>query len=92
VKLSHRPTWSERGDGGGYAAGLNWQMLQSSGARTIWQSGDIAGYHSLCAVYPELKMGIVVLTNQDDRAAAARVAAVANEIARALDSRATAIP
>ncbi|GAB4010057.1 hypothetical protein GCM10028808_20100 [Spirosoma migulaei] len=89
AKLTHRPTW---GDIDRYSAGLNWQMLKSAGYRAIWQDGNIPGYSSLCVNFPELNMGIVVLSNECDRKTASRITALTNQIAKALDERAVVLP
>ena len=89
AKLTHRPTW---GDINRYSAGLNWQMLQSAGNRVIWQDGNIPGYSSLCVNYPELNMGIVVLSNECDRSTASRVTTLANQVMKTLDERAITLP
>ncbi|MBD2751599.1 serine hydrolase domain-containing protein [Spirosoma validum] len=89
VKLTHRSTW---GDSTRYSAGLNWQILHSSGYRAIWQDGNIPGFSSLCVNYPELNMGIVILSNECDRSTASRITALANQIAKAVDERAVTLP
>lgn len=88
-KLTHRPTW---GDANRYSAGLNWQILTSSGNRAIWQDGNIPGFSSLCVSYPELNMGIVILSNECDRKTASRITTLANQVARTLDERAVTLP
>jgi CubicO group peptidase (beta-lactamase class C family) len=88
-KLAHRPTW---GDENRYSAGLNWQIRNVSGYRAIWQDGNIPGFSSLCVNYPELNMGIVVLSNECDRQTAFRIATLTNQIAKALDERAVMLP
>lgn len=89
AKLSHQPTWRS---GRNYSAGLNWQMLRSGNYRMIWQDGNIPGFSSLCVNYPELNMGIVVLSNECDRRTASRVAALANQIMKSMDERAILLP
>jgi CubicO group peptidase (beta-lactamase class C family) len=37
--------------------------------RKIWQSGGTFGFSSYCVIYPELDIGIVLLSNQADRTA-----------------------
>jgi serine-type D-Ala-D-Ala carboxypeptidase/endopeptidase len=88
VKLSHQPTFRD----GNYSAGLNWQMLEASGSRVIWQDGSYFGFQSLCVIYPELNMGIVILTNESSRSSAPRVFAIANHIMKELDPKAIALP
>ena len=89
AKLTHQPT---SGDASRYSSGLNWQMLNVSGNRVIWQDGNIPGFSSLCVNYPELNMGIVVLSNECDRMTASRVTALTNQIAKAIDERAVTLP
>jgi len=89
ANLSHQLTW---GDENRYSAGLNWQVLNTAGYRVIWQDGNIPGFSSLCVNYPELDMGIIVLSNECDRQTASRIRVLANQIARTLDDRATMLP
>jgi serine-type D-Ala-D-Ala carboxypeptidase/endopeptidase len=88
VKLSHKPTFRD----GNYSAGLNWQILEASGFRVIWQDGSYFGFQSLCVIYPELHMGIVILTNESSRSSASRVSAMANQITKGLDPNAIVLP
>ena len=85
VKLSHRPTW---GDIKYYASGLNWQMNTTRGGRRrIWQSGGTFGFSSYCAVFPELGLGIVLLSNESDRDSQGRLNEMANEILSGLGEK-----
>lgn len=78
VKLSHGPTW---GDIRYYASGLNWQMNTTAGGRRrIWQSGGTFGFASHCAVFPELGLGLVLLSNESDRESQGRLDTLAKEI------------
>ncbi len=78
VRLSHQTTW---GDIKYYASGLNWQMNKTSaGHRRIWQSGGSFGFSSYCAIFPELRLGIVLLTNESDQNSQGRLNAMADEI------------
>ena len=78
VKLSHQTTW---GDIKYYASGLNWQMNKTSaGHRRIWQSGGTFGFSSYCVIFPELRLGIVLLSNESDRNSQGRLSAMADEI------------
>jgi D-alanyl-D-alanine-carboxypeptidase/D-alanyl-D-alanine-endopeptidase len=88
VKLSHKPTFRD----GNYSAGLNWQILEASGFRVIWQDGSYFGFQSLCVIYPEMHMGIVILTNESSRSSASRVSAKANQITKGLDPNAIVLP
>ncbi len=89
ARLTHQPTW---GNVSRYSAGLNWQMQQSAGYRAIWQDGNIPGFSSLCVNYPELDMGIIVLSNECDRTTASRITSLTNQVAKAIDERAVTLP
>jgi D-alanyl-D-alanine-carboxypeptidase/D-alanyl-D-alanine-endopeptidase len=88
VVLSHTPTLTD----GNYAVGLNWQMLTVVGRRLIWQEGHVPGFLSYCVLVPDLRLGVVVLTNAEDAQASPRAAAMINGIMRALDAGAPALP
>lgn len=82
VELSHRVTW---GDIRYYASGLNWQMNKTPGGhRRIWQSGGTFGFSSYCVVFPELRLGIVLLANESDQNSQGRLNEMANEILAAV--------
>lgn len=85
VKLSHRTTWGEIRY---YASGLNWQMnLTPGGHRRIWQSGGSFGFSSHCVVFPELGLGLVLLSNESDRDSQGRLNTLANEIMEGLGEK-----
>lgn len=78
VTLSHMVTTGKIND---YAVGLNWQMkLNSNKKKMIWQSGGTFGFSSYCVIYPELNIGIVLLTNESDRTAQSELAEIADKI------------
>jgi CubicO group peptidase (beta-lactamase class C family) len=93
VKLSHRPAgttvWSQDNN---FTVGLNWQVLKSSGRRQIFQHGNVPGHHSMCVLFPELNLGIIVLTNEEVRAKPASLSPLINQILMAIDRRAVATP
>lgn len=89
AKLTHQPTWRNANR---YSTGLNWQIVQSDDNRVIWQDGNIPGFSCLCASYPELNMGIVILSNECDRQTASRITTLTNQIANTLDNRAIMLP
>jgi serine-type D-Ala-D-Ala carboxypeptidase/endopeptidase len=88
VKLSHKPVFTS----GQYSAGLNWQIMTSENGRVIWQEGNIQGFNSLCIGLPELKIGLVVLANEEDPAAAHQLTVMANSILKGLNARAVLLP
>jgi CubicO group peptidase (beta-lactamase class C family) len=85
VRLSHRTTWGEIRY---YASGLNWQMnLTPGGHRRIWQNGGSFGFSSYCVVFPDLGLGIVLLSNESDRDSQGRLNTLANEILEGLGEK-----
>jgi serine-type D-Ala-D-Ala carboxypeptidase/endopeptidase len=93
VKLSHRPAgttvWSKDNS---FTVGLNWQILESSGRRSIFQDGNVPGHHSMCVLQPELKLGVIVLTNEEVRPRPANLSLLINQILKEIDSRAVVTP
>jgi hypothetical protein len=49
--------------------GLGWDLRDYRGKRLVGHNGMLSGYVSRTALIPELKLGIVVLTNQESTAA-----------------------
>jgi CubicO group peptidase (beta-lactamase class C family) len=88
VKLSHNPVFTS----GFYSAGLNWQEMSSDGLRVIWQEGNIVGFNSFCIVEPELKIGLVLLANEEDQTSAHGQSVLANEILKGLDAKSVLMP
>lgn len=78
VLLTHQPAW---GDFSSFAVGLNWQMNKTDkGARRIWQSGGTFGFSSYCVIYPDLNLGIVLLSNEADPTAQEGLGVAAGKI------------
>ncbi|SFD98968.1 CubicO group peptidase, beta-lactamase class C family [Chitinophaga sp. CF118] len=65
VALSHKESWGfEMGNNTRFSCALNWQIIKSAnGMRRIFQDGNLPNYSSLVIMYPELKTGIVLLSN-----------------------------
>ena len=57
-----------------HAYGLGWDLRDYRGKRVVGHTGGLAGYVSRTALIPELKLGIVVLTNQEVTAAHSAIA------------------
>jgi len=93
VKLSHQPAgntvWSQDGS---FTVGLNWQILKSAGRRNIFQDGNVPGFHSMCVLYPELNLGIIVLTNEEVGSRPADLSALVNPIVKAIAPGVIATP
>lgn len=85
VALSHKAV---KGNINDYAVGLNWQeMITSKKNKKIWQSGGTFGFSSYCVIYPELNIGIILLTNESDRTAQGRLEEVADKIFERINSK-----
>src|ERR1019366_7242195 len=52
-----------------HAYGLGWDLRDYRGKRLVGHTGMLSGYVSRTALVPELKLGIVILTNQEVTAA-----------------------
>jgi tetratricopeptide (TPR) repeat protein len=78
VKLSHRETWGNIDD---MAIGLNWMMNKTfDGKRRLWHSGGTFGFSSYCVFYPELHIGIILLSNESDNGAQSALDETAKKI------------
>ena len=68
VKLSHQESWGfDMGKGDHYSCALNWQIIKAaSGLRKISQEGNLGNSASEVMFCPELKTGVVLLSNADD--------------------------
>lgn len=93
AKLTHQPAgntvWSADGS---FTVGLGWQIMTVSGRRVVFQDGNVPGYHSICVFYPELNLGIVVLSNEEFKPTPTRLSPLVNQILQTLDPRAPATP
>ncbi len=54
--------------------GLGWEIRDYRGARIVGHNGALSGYVSRTTLVPELKLGIVILTNQESTAAHTAIA------------------
>jgi D-alanyl-D-alanine-carboxypeptidase/D-alanyl-D-alanine-endopeptidase len=86
VRLSHAPRLTY----GNYQVGLNWQMMNAGGLRTIWQDGGLPGYTSLAVAAPELHIGVAVLSSGSGHTPGTYQ--LANEILTAMDAHAVHLP
>ena len=96
VRLSHQPVFTSTepvfGDRGVFSVGLNWQMVELDGRRVIWQDGMIEGASALCILQPELKLGLVVMTNQLGPETANANRTLVNAILKSLDPSTVPVP
>ncbi|WP_460961789.1 serine hydrolase [Spirosoma litoris] len=66
VQLTHQLTW---GDPGNQAFGLNWFLHKTiDSKRQVEHSGGTFGFASYCDLYPDQKVGLVLLANDADQA------------------------
>lgn len=78
VALSHQVTTGNLKE---YAIGLNWQeQMNARKQKKIWQSGGSFGFSSYCVIYPELKIAIVMLTNESDQHSQGQMEEMADKI------------
>jgi serine-type D-Ala-D-Ala carboxypeptidase/endopeptidase len=84
VKMSHEPRFVLTSN---FSVGLNWQMLKAGPYRRIWQEGNLPGFMSMCMTFPELKIAVVALANENDRDSSHAFSVMTNEIAKGLDAR-----
>ena len=56
------------------AYGLGWDLRDYRGRKLVGHTGSLSGYVSRTALVPELKLGIVILTNQEVTAAHSAIA------------------
>lgn len=62
VKLNHQAAW---GDTGSFALGMNWFLARSPyGKRIVKNDGTTFGFTTYMLMYPELKFGVVLMTNK----------------------------
>lgn len=46
-----------------WAYGLGWRMNDYRGRKMIWHTGGITGFYSIMALFPDINLGVSVLTN-----------------------------
>jgi len=67
VKLAHKPTWTAPNQT--QAVALYWLTTGSPQGRRVYYSGGTYGFASVCDLYPESRIAVVLLSNKDaDRA------------------------
>ncbi|MGA2269884.1 MAG: serine hydrolase [Bryobacteraceae bacterium] len=47
------------------AYGLGWRLDDYRGKKIVWHTGGLSGYVSRVTMVPDLKLGVIVLTNQE---------------------------
>nr|WP_294782632.1 serine hydrolase domain-containing protein [uncultured Flavobacterium sp.] len=77
VKLSHEPTFGKIEDN---AIALNWKVKKTSIGRSISHTGGSLGFSSYMIFYPDLNLGIVLLSNEADPDCQRELIAVADAI------------
>ena len=82
ANLSHKPTF---GDTDNFAIALFWRMNKTlNGKLKIWHTGGTFGFSSYCVLYPEFKMGIILLSNEMDMTSQGELVGVADKIFEAV--------
>jgi len=63
IKISHIKTFSQSDSTG---VGLSWMIKNNNGKRTLYHSGRTGiGFSTLCLAYPEERIGIMILVNDN---------------------------
>jgi CubicO group peptidase (beta-lactamase class C family) len=63
TNLSHQPTFGDKKEG----VGLNWDIYTTKkGYLRLAHDGGTDGFTSVCMIYPEIKSGFVLITNNGD--------------------------
>jgi serine-type D-Ala-D-Ala carboxypeptidase/endopeptidase len=84
IKQSHSAIF---GSGESIQDGLVWYMTREGGERKLWESGGAFGMSSHLVLYPESKIGIVLLANDGGFSTQDQLGALANEIRAAYGSQ-----
>lgn len=80
VKLAHQPTWQSPDGTQGVA--FYWIIGESPYGRRLRYSGSTSGFASMCDLYPEAGVAIVLLANKAADGAQESLRALSTEIAR----------
>jgi serine-type D-Ala-D-Ala carboxypeptidase/endopeptidase len=82
VALSHRSTWETLDKQ--QSIGFFWIASKADGGRRLRYSGGTRGFSSFCDLYPEQKVGVVLLANNSDAGAQDRLKAASERIIEAI--------
>jgi D-alanyl-D-alanine-carboxypeptidase/D-alanyl-D-alanine-endopeptidase len=82
TKLAHRATWST--PDGRQGVGFFWILGDSPQGRRLWQGGTTFGFSSLCEIYPDEKIAVVLLSNKAADDAQVSLRALSAKIVRLL--------
>lgn len=82
TKLAHRPTWATAD--GRQGVGFFWILGESPQGRRLWQGGGTFGFSSLCELYPDTRLAVVVLSNKAADDAQVSLRALSAKIVRLL--------
>lgn len=84
IRQSHSAIF---GKGENVQAGMIWYMAREAGERKLWESGGAFGMASQLVLYPESKIGIVLLANDGGFSTQDELGAMAEEIRAAIRSK-----
>jgi D-alanyl-D-alanine-carboxypeptidase/D-alanyl-D-alanine-endopeptidase len=82
TKLAHRPVWAT--PDGRQGVGFFWIVGESPQGRRLWQGGTTFGFSSLCELYPDEKVAVVLLSNKAADDAQVSLRALSAKIVRLL--------
>lgn len=63
VKLAHQPTWTH--SDGRVSLGFFWVLSDSAQGRRLLSTGATYGFESVCDLYPDAKVAVVILANKN---------------------------
>jgi len=92
ARRTHHAIWGDTSSWAakrsGYTMGYGWQMFRAAnGGLRIFQDGALPGYGAQCVFFPELDLGIVILSNAMDPTASKRLSTLVDSIALGIDPR-----
>jgi CubicO group peptidase (beta-lactamase class C family) len=90
VKLAHQPTWSSAD--GRVSIGFFWVVGDSPQGRRLNSTGATFGFTSLCDLYPDEKVAVVVLANKNADRAQESLRALSADIVSSLRPSAGPLP
>jgi CubicO group peptidase (beta-lactamase class C family) len=82
VKLAHRPAWST--PDGRVSMGFFWVIADSAQGRRLLSTGATYGFASVCDLYPDSRLAVILLANKNAEGAQESLRALSTRIAALL--------
>lgn len=85
-KISHQSIWTNQDKT--FGVGLGWQMFSpNKGSRNLFQDGGAYGFSSTISLFPDQRLGFVLLSNESGPNSQAQLREVAGNIFGDLSER-----